>query len=100
MTIGKGERPRDLNHFAKWIVDRCTSETEELILTHHQAFWAIDRNADFAIIPPASGALSFEGHQPDTGDTVVRVARLRCVQECKVSTASRLMFWAAFLFGH
>jgi hypothetical protein len=27
MTIGKGKRPRDPNQFAKWIVDRSTSET-------------------------------------------------------------------------
>jgi hypothetical protein len=40
-----------------------------------------------------------EGHQPDTGDTVVRVARLGCVQKCKVSTASRLMFLGGVFIG-
>ena len=31
MTVGKGKRPRDPNQLAKWIVDRSTSETPEVI---------------------------------------------------------------------
>lgn len=29
MTVGKGERPRDPNQLAKWIVDRSTGETPQ-----------------------------------------------------------------------
>ena len=32
MTAGKGKRPRDPNQLAKWMVDRSTDETPEIIV--------------------------------------------------------------------